>query len=171
MLAEKESLWNEPPKIRLLLKAHTVDFISFSYYASRVAASEDSGVEKRGNLFPTIKNPYLEASEWGWQIDPLGLRITMNDLYDRYQKPLFIVENGLGAVDTPNEDGKSMMCIASTIYVRILQRWKKPLIKTVWNCWGILHGAVSIWFQQEPEKWRNAMAISMSIATMKAMAH
>ena len=53
-----------------------------------------------------VKNPYLEASQWGWQIDPLGLRITMNDLYDRYQKPLFIVENGLGAVDVPDENGE-----------------------------------------------------------------
>ncbi|MDB1694466.1 6-phospho-beta-glucosidase [Enterococcus casseliflavus] len=107
MLAEKGINLERTAEDAALLKAHTVDFISFSYYASRVAASEDSGVEKtEGNLFPTIKNPYLEASEWGWQIDPLGLRITMNDLYDRYQKPLFIVENGLGAVDTPNEDGK-----------------------------------------------------------------
>ncbi len=46
-----------------------------------------------------MKNPYLQASDWGWQIDPLGLRITLNSLYDRYQKPLFIVENGLGAKD------------------------------------------------------------------------
>ncbi len=107
MLAEKGITLEQTAEDTALLKAHTVDFISFSYYASRVAASEDSGVEKtEGNLFPTIKNPYLEASEWGWQIDPLGLRITMNDLYDRYQKPLFIVENGLGAVDTPNEDEK-----------------------------------------------------------------
>ena len=52
-----------------------------------------------------MKNPYLKASEWGWQIDPLGLRTTLNTLYDRYQKPLFIVENGLGAVDTPDENG------------------------------------------------------------------
>ncbi|MGK0606539.1 6-phospho-beta-glucosidase [Enterococcus gilvus] len=89
-----------------ILKDNTVDFISFSYYASRVAADENSGVEKTaGNLFPTIKNPYLETSEWGWQIDPLGLRITMNDLFDRYQKPLFIVENGLGAVDEVMDDG------------------------------------------------------------------
>ena len=45
------------------------------------------------------KNPYLEASDWGWQIDSMGLRITLNKLYDRYQVPLFIVENGLGALD------------------------------------------------------------------------
>ena len=58
-----------------------------------------------GNVFATVKNPYLKASEWGWQIDPIGLRITMNALYDRYEKPLFIVENGLGAVDQPDENG------------------------------------------------------------------
>ena len=58
-----------------------------------------------GNAFASVKNPYLKASEWGWQIDPLGLRTTLNTLYDRYQKPLFIVENGLGAVDTPDENG------------------------------------------------------------------
>jgi 6-phospho-beta-glucosidase len=89
-----------------LLKNNTVDFVSFSYYASRLT-SADPEVNKQtsGNVFPTLRNPYLKASEWGWQIDPLGLRITLNALYDRYQKPLFIVENGLGAVDTPDENG------------------------------------------------------------------
>ncbi|MGX7352442.1 6-phospho-beta-glucosidase [Enterococcus canis] len=89
-----------------LLKEHTVDFISFSYYSSRVMSTDPEVNDKTaGNIFASLKNPYLEASEWGWQIDPLGLRITMNALYDRYQKPLFIVENGLGAVDTPDENG------------------------------------------------------------------
>ena len=89
-----------------LLKEHTVDFISFSYYASRVASGDPEVNEKTaGNIFASIKNPYLEASEWGWQIDPLGLRITLNAIWDRYQKPMFIVENGLGAVDTPDENG------------------------------------------------------------------
>ena len=90
---------------RRLLKENTVDFISFSYYSSR-CASADARIDKtEGNVFATLKNPYLKASEWGWQIDPLGLRMTMNVLYDRYQKPLFIVENGLGAVDHPDENG------------------------------------------------------------------
>ena len=53
----------------------------------------------------SVRNPYLTVSEWGWQIDPMGLRITLNSLYDRYQKPLFIVENGLGAVDQVEADG------------------------------------------------------------------
>lgn len=89
-----------------LLKQHTVDFISFSYYSSRVASGDpEEQAKTAGNVFASIANPHLESSEWGWQIDPLGLRITMNDLYDRYQKPLFIVENGLGAVDVPDENG------------------------------------------------------------------
>lgn len=89
-----------------ILREHTVDFISFSYYASRLTSADPKVAgETQGNVFASLKNPYLKASEWGWQIDPLGLRITLNSLYDRYQKPLFIVENGLGAVDTPDQDG------------------------------------------------------------------
>ncbi|MDL2249196.1 6-phospho-beta-glucosidase [Lachnospiraceae bacterium OttesenSCG-928-J05] len=89
-----------------ILKQNTVDFISFSYYSSRLTSADpEVSQSTEGNVFATLKNPYLKASEWGWQIDPLGLRITMNALYDRYQKPLFIVENGLGANDTPNEEG------------------------------------------------------------------
>ena len=78
-----------------LLKEHTVDFISFSYYSSRIASGDPAVKEKTaGNIFASIKNPYLAASEWGWQIDPLGFRITLNSIWDRYQKPLFVVENG-----------------------------------------------------------------------------
>ena len=89
-----------------ILKENTVDFISFSYYSSRLTSADpEINAETAGNVFATLKNPYLNASEWGWQIDPLGLRITLNSLYDRYQKPLFIVENGLGAVDSADENG------------------------------------------------------------------
>lgn len=89
-----------------LIKENTVDFISFSYYSSRVSSADPNLTDKTaGNIFASLKNPYLESSEWGWQIDPLGLRITLNAIWDRYQKPLFIVENGLGAVDTPDENG------------------------------------------------------------------
>nr|AGD88872.1 6-phospho-beta-glucosidase [uncultured organism] len=89
-----------------ILKENTVDFISFSYYSSRLTSADpEISSQTQGNVFATLRNPHLKASEWGWQIDPLGLRITMNSLYDRYQKPLFIVENGLGAVDTPDENG------------------------------------------------------------------
>ncbi|MDW4509555.1 6-phospho-beta-glucosidase [Priestia megaterium] len=89
-----------------LLKVHTVDFISFSYYNSLVATENSEGMETvSGNTIGGVKNPYLEVSEWGWQIDPIGLRIALNDLYDRYQIPLFIVENGLGAYDKIDENG------------------------------------------------------------------
>ena len=89
-----------------LLAENTVDFISFSYYSSRLTSADEAMMKgTEANVFATLRNPYLKASEWGWQIDPLGLRITMNSLYDRYQKPLFIVENGLGAVDEVGANG------------------------------------------------------------------
>ena len=85
------------------LKEGTVDFVSFSYYFSSI---EGQNVEElTGNIVSGGKNPYLEATAWGWQIDPIGLRTSLNNLYDRYQKPLFIVENGMGAIDTVEPDG------------------------------------------------------------------
>lgn len=90
-----------------ILKENTVDFISFSYYMSIAESANPEKYDKgEGNIMGGIKNPYLEASEQGWQVDPVGLRLVLNQFYDRYQKPLFIVENGLGAkdvlVDGPN---------------------------------------------------------------------
>ena len=92
------------PEDEEILK-NTVDFVSFSYYMS-VCATSDPDKQKKGlgNLLGGVPNPTLKASDWGWQIDPKGLRYVLNMFYDRYQKPLFIVENGLGAVDVLNED-------------------------------------------------------------------
>lgn len=92
------------PEDEEILK-NTVDFVSFSYYMS-VCATSDPEKQKKGlgNLLGGIPNPTLKASDWGWQIDPKGLRYVLNMFYDRYQKPLFIVENGLGAVDVLVED-------------------------------------------------------------------
>ncbi|MCK6076519.1 6-phospho-beta-glucosidase [Paenibacillus silvae] len=89
-----------------ILKQHTVDYIGFSYYASRCTSADPEVLKNstEGNVFGSVKNPYLEASEWGWTIDPKGLRITCNQLHDRYGKPLFIVENGLGATDVLLDD-------------------------------------------------------------------
>ena len=91
-----------------LLKKYTVDFISFSYYSTRCAAF-DMGKHAKGhekdNIMKDIKNPELKQTDWGWTVDPLGLRITLNDIYDRYQKPMFIVENGLGAYDKVDKNG------------------------------------------------------------------
>lgn len=83
-----------------LLKNHTVDFVSFSYYMSACEAADRSRAQAgEGNLMGGVTNPYLKQSEWGWAIDPQGIRYVLNQFYDRWQKPLFIVENGLGAVD------------------------------------------------------------------------
>lgn len=89
---------------REILKNNTVDFVSFSYYATRVIGSKKEGTFD-SNLLNSARNPYLEVEPWGRHLDPLGLRITMNDIYDRYQKPMFIVENGLGAKDEIADDG------------------------------------------------------------------
>ncbi len=83
----------------------TVDYIAFSYYNSSVISSAPVGEEAGGNHFGGVKNPYLESSEWNWGIDPKGMRIALNKLWDKYQKPLMIVENGLGAKDRVEEDG------------------------------------------------------------------
>ena len=76
-----------------------MDFISISYYSSICEAAESTAEKTGGNLSKGYKNPYLKATEWGWQIDPQGLRYTLNKLCERYRKPIFIVENGLGAED------------------------------------------------------------------------
>lgn len=91
-----------------LMLENTVDFISFSYYMSVVSSAHpEKYTVGKGNILGGISNPYLESSEWGWQIDPIGLRLVLNEFYDRYQLPLFIVENGLGAKDVlvDGEDG------------------------------------------------------------------
>ena len=89
-----------------ILAAYPVDFISLSYYSSRVSTADpQKGKQTESNIFASAVNPYLETSAWGWQIDPLGFRITLNELYDRYEKPLFVVENGLGAKDVVEKDG------------------------------------------------------------------
>lgn len=89
-----------------IIADYPVDFISFSYYMSMVESINADKREKvGGNLATGVKNPYLPISDWGWQIDPEGLKISLIDLYDRYQKPLWVVENGIGAKDKIEEDG------------------------------------------------------------------
>ncbi|MBK1812469.1 6-phospho-beta-glucosidase [Clostridium sp. YIM B02505] len=89
-----------------ILKEGTVDFYSFSYYMSNAVSADPAKQEEaKGNLLGGLKNPYLKASDWGWQIDPKGLRWTLNHIYDRYQIPVMVVENGLGAVDVIEDDG------------------------------------------------------------------
>lgn len=94
------------PEDMELLREGTVDFVSFSYYMTSCMAADTEGLDMApGNTVNGVKNPYLPSSEWGWQTDASGLRYSLVELYDRYRKPLFIVENGLGARDTLEEDG------------------------------------------------------------------
>lgn len=87
------------------IRENTVDFVSFSYYNSSTESVDPNAERTPGNTILGVKNPYLESSEWGWQVDPVGLRISLIELYDRYRVPLFVVENGLGMRDTVEADG------------------------------------------------------------------
>ncbi|TYS31040.1 6-phospho-beta-glucosidase BglA [Bacillus pumilus] len=91
------------------LRKGKVDYLGFSYYMSTTvksdAVSNNEGDIVNGALPHGVDNPYIKSSDWGWSIDPTGLRYTLNRFYDRYQIPLFIVENGFGAIDQVEEDG------------------------------------------------------------------
>ena len=88
-----------------ILRKGTVDFYTFSYYMSNCITTHETGAQVSGNGLGGEKNPYLKASDWGWQIDPKGLRWSLNEIYDRYRIPLMVVENGLGAFDKLEADG------------------------------------------------------------------
>lgn len=89
-----------------VLKEGKVDFYSYSYYSTNVATThKDAGDKAAGNFVASVKNPYLQYSDWGWSMDPDGLRYTLNVIHDRYCCPIMVVENGLGAYDTVEEDG------------------------------------------------------------------
>ena len=88
-----------------ILKAGTVDMYTFSYYMTICITTDENANETGGNLMGGKANPYLKASEWGWQVDPIGLEYTLLDLQDRYNMPLMVVENGLGFADELQADG------------------------------------------------------------------
>ena len=87
------------------LKQACIDFYTLSYYVTSCQTAHAEAQVIKGNMIEGVKNPYLKASEWGWQIDPKGLRYTLNEIYGRYEIPVMVVENGLGAYDTVEEDG------------------------------------------------------------------
>lgn len=123
--------WNVELKMEAedeaILRLGTVDYIGFSYYMSSVSSADPARQVVGGNMIRGIRNPYLEVSDWGWQIDPKGLRLSLNALYDRYQIPLFIVENGLGAVDQVEADGS----IHDEYRINYLKAHIEELIKAV----------------------------------------
>jgi 6-phospho-beta-glucosidase len=128
------------------LKEGAVDYVSFSYYCSRCTSADPEVVKNhaRGNaVFAAVVNPYLKASDWGWQIDPVGLRVTINTLYDRYRKPLFIVENGFGAVDKVEEDGSIHDPYRIDYMREHIKEMKKAVVEDGipllgYTCWGCI---------------------------------
>ena len=104
--AENNITIRQEPEDAAILKAGTVDFYTFSYYMSNCITTHKDADDVGGNIIAGKKNPYLKASDWGWQIDPIGLRYTLNEIYSRYHIPLMVVENGLGAYDKKDADGK-----------------------------------------------------------------
>jgi 6-phospho-beta-glucosidase len=93
------------PEDEAALAASSIDFVAFSYYQTQVSQARPGADAEYGMLTGGLANPELPVTEWGWPVDPVGLRITLNRLWDRYGKPLFIAENGLGAKDTVEADG------------------------------------------------------------------
>ena len=87
------------------LKEGTVDIYTFSYYMTQAITTHDNKEIVGGNMSTGVKNPYLTYSDWGWALDPDGLQYYLEMIYDRYKRPLMVVENGLGAYDTVEEDG------------------------------------------------------------------
>ena len=103
ILNNNEEITEEEKEI---LKRGTVDFYTCSYYMSSCITTHEGEATVEGNLAGGAKNPYLQASDWGWQIDPDGLRYSLNEIYERYRIPIMVVENGLGARDEKAEDGQ-----------------------------------------------------------------
>ena len=101
----KNIVLNITDEDKKLLKENTCDFVSISFYTSSVITVEEAD-KTAGNLVVSTKNPYLKASEWGWQIDPVGLRTSLHKVYERYGKPVIVSENGLGARDVLTENGE-----------------------------------------------------------------
>lgn len=124
-----------------VLRENVCDFVSFSYYQSSVSSCEEKE-KTAGNLVVSTKNPYLKANEWGWQIDPIGLRITLNRIYDRYQKPVIISENGFGYSDVL-EEGHQIHDPYRIQYLQehfdqILQAQKDGVDVVAYMMWGII---------------------------------
>ncbi len=119
-----------------ILKNGCVDFIGFSYYSSS-ASTTDTSIEKTGgNIVSGVKNPYLKTSEWGWQIDAKGLRYIMNRFYERYEIPVFIVENGLGYDDKVNDDGSINDDYRIAYLKEHIKEMKKAILEDGVDCIG-----------------------------------
>ena len=125
---------------RELMKENTVDYLAFSYYRSNTVKAGDfseplppAAVAGKN----TVDNPHIEKNEWGWGIDPVGLRTLMHDLYYRHRKPLFILENGIGLRETLPEDGSPIQDDARIAYHKAhIQEMKKAILEDGVECLG-----------------------------------
>jgi 6-phospho-beta-glucosidase len=125
------------------LRQGCTDYLGFSYYMSNAVSTQLEGNGGALSGFSgSIPNPHVKASDWGWQVDPVGLRYSLNMLYERYQKPLFIVENGFGAIDTPQADGSINDDYRIAYLKAHIEQMKKAVIEdgvplmgyTPWGC-------------------------------------
>lgn len=132
---------------RAVLRAHPVDFVSLSYYMSYCAtAGPEKNAQSRGNILSAVKNPLLPQSEYGWTLDPKGLRYLLNQYWDRWQKPLFVVENGLGAKDELVPDGHGGLTVEDDYRIDYLRAHIEQLREAVadgvdvmgYTMWGII---------------------------------
>lgn len=126
-----------------ILKEGTVDYLGFSYYMSRTVDSKKLTEDMENPMDLIVKNPDIQSSDWGWDIDPVGLRYSLNRLYYRYNIPLFIVENGLGAVDKVEEDGSIHDSYRSDYLKEHIREMKKAVLEDGvdligYTPWGIM---------------------------------
>ena len=128
------------PEDAATLKAGCVDFVSCSYYMTMTESVDPNAERTPGNTVLGVKNPYLPSTDWGWQIDATGLRYVLNQIYDRYQIPIMIVENGLGAVDQLTEDGKIHDDYRIEYMRRHIEQMKEAIHDGIdligYTCWG-----------------------------------
>ena len=140
-----------------ILKKGTVDFFTISYYSSSCVSVTKDGEKTAGNGSDNLKNPYLKASDWGWQIDATGLRYVLNQIYDRYQIPIMIVENGLGAVDQLTEDGKIHDDYRIEYMRRHIEQMKEAIHDGVdligYTCWGLYRSCQCLHWRIQEALW------------------
>lgn len=174
---EKNITIKMEPEDKEILR-NTVDFVSFSYYMSVCGSADPDKKAGPGNIIGGVPNPHLPASEWGWQIDPQGLRYTLNRYYDRYQKPLFIVENGLGAMDELVEDGKGSYTVIDDYRIRymrehLIQVWEAiedgiPVMGyTAWGCIDLVSASSAELKKRQPKRCHVSRGQSMCLLPEK----
>lgn len=160
------------PGDEAILAEGAVDYLGFSYYMSNAVRSdvavESDGIS--GGNAHTVPNPYVKASDWGWQIDPVGLRYALATLYERYEKPLFIVENGFGAIDKLQPDHTCDDSYRIDYLRAHIEEMKRPWRWTAWTCWATPRGAASTWCPLPPANYASGTALSTWTATTTAPA-